>query len=158
MIAICDRCDLGSHGKAKFVALLRGLYLPDSAARRERPVAHPNMEWTRLGPRKRQGASRITLGGSETPAIDISHCEMRDVNLVRTPMRSHRRRRAGNRARKCNAEKCQLKAKALASGRRKVSGQIPPLVAEGRMRPVIAREHKIARNARLLETTALRSR
>src|SRR5665213_2919788 len=92
MIAICDRCDLGSHGKAKFVALLRGLYLPDSAARRERPVAHPNMEWTRLGPRKRQGASRITLGGSETPAIDISHCEMRDVNLVRTPMRSHRRR------------------------------------------------------------------
>src|SRR5262249_23565328 len=66
---------------------------------------------------------------------------MSEVNLVGSP-----RGLTNGGSRRCErySEECQFESKPLATGRIEVAGDVPPLVAELRMRAGIAREFKHA--------------
>ena len=110
------------------------------------PVGHPHREGRGLGAGQTQRIALVAAGAEEPAALHIRQREMGRVDLAGPPRRARRRQRHGRVRGGCRRwpqgqpEEGQLEAEPAAIGAPQLSGQVPPLVAECRMRPVVLRK------------------
>src|SRR5579875_4102442 len=131
---------MGRHSR---LAVRRG----SSMARRgNRPIPEPHPKRSRLRAGEPERIAREALRGMERPAPDVRDREVRHVDLPRPPARCTlypaplNQARCAPRRRERDAEEGHLEPELLSIRRLQVPREIPPLVAECRMRTVIPRE------------------
>src|SRR5450432_1689018 len=107
----------------------------------DRPILNPDMQsWIDSCTRQTNGPATELLFGVELVRADVAERQIGKVNLVGGPLGLTLWQRGRNRA----AEDREFKAKAPPGRISEVSGEVPPLGLEGRMRAVIGWKSEIA--------------